>query len=455
MRFSTITFHMLKAATLSLLTTVAFAHPGDLDKSFGGSGMITTSMPIAGTIYSPASVAIDHDNRIIVAGTIVGSGSTAFIHVKNSVGATDLSFGSGGFVTTNLGGVQAEIYAMAIDDHNRIVVAGRAYPGGYMYGMVARFLSNGDLDTSFGSGGISLLSSSSMTPSGVVIGSGGGSTLALTSDIYVVGTTSGSETLMAVAKMDDMGKFDSRFGTGGIATLHLAPFHEWSTASSIVVDNAGSVYATGFTETSPRIKVSSTIKLTATGGLDASFGGGKGFVQTALFPTSENYAYTKSIAVDNTGRIVVAGGADTRTSGSDAGSFFAIRYMPDGSLDTAFNGTGIFLSPAISGVQQAQQVSIDGRGAIILTGWSSLDGKASNTQVEVMRLSSNGVLDPAFGIGGKVALGYIASTGSGASALTRGNDIMILAADSSSSYLIQENVVNYDPLGVGFPPSFP
>lgn len=374
-----------KAAILGLLTTQAFAHPGDLDLTYASGGIATTTPPMvmaSGCISGP--IAIDHDSRSISVGSL---GSSAYIHVKDNTGSVDTSFGSSGFVATDFGGTTSRIVGLAIDDHNRIVVAGDSF-GLKGFITVARFLPNGTLDTSFGSGGTSAISRpSSLSPGGLTIGKHG--------DIYVVGSTDdGADTLMSIAKMDDTGVLDSGFGSSGISVLHLLPSPESTQGTAITLDDIGNVYATGYTleSSAPYSFFNITTKLDPTGKLDSSFGGGKGFVQTDAFPaiTTYHYTFSQSIALDSAGRIVVAGGAGDYDHTSGHSSFSAIRYLADGSLDTTFNGTGIFLSPQINGNQQASQVLVDGRGTTILTGPFSLDGSTSHAQIAAMRVTDSG-----------------------------------------------------------------
>src|SRR5262249_6572770 len=68
-------------------------------------------------------------------------------------GMLDPTFGSGGIVTTPIGGLNPQGRGLALQADGRIVVSGGSGDGP---GIVARYLSNGVLDSSFGSGGVIL-----------------------------------------------------------------------------------------------------------------------------------------------------------------------------------------------------------------------------------------------------------------------------------------------------------
>ena len=118
---------------------------GSLDTSFGaGAGYIKTS--ISNTFNS---VAIQSDGKIVVVGSNLDSGTKLLLARYNSDGSVDSSFGSAGFVYESRDTFEAGI-ALAIDENGNIIVGGNLYNSvGYWF--VERFNSNGVLDTTFNS----------------------------------------------------------------------------------------------------------------------------------------------------------------------------------------------------------------------------------------------------------------------------------------------------------------
>jgi hypothetical protein len=149
--------------TLSTTISDMPGSPGYLDSTFGNvTGRVISSMDM--DIWG-AGVAVDGVGRIVTAGdssdSCVNNGSAVRIiarYLPN--GGLDSSFGTGGVVRTTS---MSSVNGMAIDGDNRIVIVGTAPPkkGRGSLPAVGRFNVNGSLDTSFGGTGIVLLPFSS------------------------------------------------------------------------------------------------------------------------------------------------------------------------------------------------------------------------------------------------------------------------------------------------------
>jgi uncharacterized delta-60 repeat protein len=123
---------------------------GSLDATFGTGGRVTTDI---GTLEHAESVKIQSDGKIVVAGyTFVGPGADFVLLRYNSDGSLDSSFGSGGKVVTDLGSDRDEADSLVIQADGKIVVAGSTGSGSGSDFAVARYNSDGSLDTSFGAG---------------------------------------------------------------------------------------------------------------------------------------------------------------------------------------------------------------------------------------------------------------------------------------------------------------
>ncbi len=114
-----------------------YKHDGALDKTFGGDGKVTT--PI-GTRAFGADVAIQTDGLIVVAGEASSENSGRFALARYKPNGTlDRTFGGGGKVTTRIG-TSAEGAGIAMQPDDRIVVAGDATVGGTKQFALARYL---------------------------------------------------------------------------------------------------------------------------------------------------------------------------------------------------------------------------------------------------------------------------------------------------------------------------
>src|SRR5207302_1929448 len=123
---------------------------------FGQAGL---ARPFGAAFALLNAIAIQPDGKILVAG--IGNDPTVthedfLVGRLTAQGAIDPSFGGGnGYVLTDFGGAPSnndEAFAMALQPDGKIVVAGDA--NGPVYdGALARYRSDGSLDSTFGQGG--------------------------------------------------------------------------------------------------------------------------------------------------------------------------------------------------------------------------------------------------------------------------------------------------------------
>ena len=142
-------FISLLLAGLLIALAPAYGAAGALDtKNFGVSGVAVTP-GVANTDGIVNSIELQSDGRILVF-----VGGTEVLRYTTS-GALDGSFGSKGFAVppTPVGG------SLALQSNGQIVIGGVVTPstGGAELG-VERLNSNGTADTSFGSGGLAMVS---------------------------------------------------------------------------------------------------------------------------------------------------------------------------------------------------------------------------------------------------------------------------------------------------------
>jgi uncharacterized delta-60 repeat protein len=133
---------------------------GTLDATFGDSGLVTTDFMSFD----------DGITDIVLAskGAIVASGhaeefpgdadqaSDVALARYDADGALDAEFGEAGTVRTDFGSYFDEADGMALQPDGRIVVAGHYLDGSSNTAALARYESDGDLDASFGRGGIAV-----------------------------------------------------------------------------------------------------------------------------------------------------------------------------------------------------------------------------------------------------------------------------------------------------------
>jgi len=406
----------LGLASIGLVPTTLYAAAGDLDTSFGTGGMVTTAIGTIGG-YGEA-VAIDDSGKIVVAGPSYNGSDYDydFAVVRYlSDGSLDSSFGTGGKVTTAIGG-DGSGYAVAIDGSGKIVVAGWSHNGSNYDVAVVRYLSNGSLDLSFdGDGKVT-----------TAIGSGDDRSYAVAIDdhgkIVVAGQShNGSNDDIAVVRYLSDGSLDTSFGTGGKVTTDIGSAADYGYA--VAIDNSGKIVVAGLSHNRSNYDFA-VVRYNSDGSLDLSFDS-DGMVTTDIGSDDEGYA----VAIDDSGKIVVAG--QSRNGSSE--DFAVVRYLSDGSLDLSFDSDGKVTTAIGTGHDYGRAVAIDGSGKIVVAGFSG-----SNRDFAVVRYNSDGSLDLSFGTGGKVT-----------TAIGSGNDYgRAVAIDDSGKIVVaghsQNNDGNYD-----------
>ena len=122
---------------------VRFNTDGSLDTTFNTVGTIATPIGNNACAYSLVS---QSNNYIIAAGV---SNNKFALARYNSNGSLDTTFGSGGIVTTPIGS-SAQINDIVLQSNSQIVAVG--FSDNKI--ALARYNTNGSLDNTFGSGGI-------------------------------------------------------------------------------------------------------------------------------------------------------------------------------------------------------------------------------------------------------------------------------------------------------------
>lgn len=157
----------------------------------------------------------------------------------------------------------------------------------------------------------------------------------------------------------------------------------------------------------------------ADGTLDATFGGGFGYV------TLPEGFYARGLALLQTGKIVVAG--------SDGLNIFhVVRYNGDGSLDTTFNGTGVGEN---GGPGVPFSVAAHPDGSLILVGQDQF-----SNYFKLAKYTSEGILDVTFGTGGIV----VGPPGFAVDSAFQDDGMLVAAGNDNAGNFL---VVRYDASG--------
>ncbi len=198
---------------------------GSLDSSFGVNGKFGGYVDDVGRI---TDMALAKDGKIFAAGILNNSGYVGDFALLRFLenGRLDNSFGANGVVKTDFYNSTDEANSIAIQANGAIVLAG--YVGGKF--ALARYVANGSLDTSFGSGGKVVTSIYNMTAiaTDLIVEPGG--------KLIVSGYTYKIPENFVVTRYYTNGNLDSTFGNNGIDTTDFAGFRDQAFASALQAD---------------------------------------------------------------------------------------------------------------------------------------------------------------------------------------------------------------------------
>jgi uncharacterized delta-60 repeat protein len=246
-----------------------FNSDGSFDTSFDTDGKVTTNF--GGTYAAGYGVARTPDGKIVVAGVkeFVGTGFDYDFAVAryNNDGSLDSSFGAGGKVTTDFASTDDIPYGVTVQADGKIVASGITDPGGAANFGLVRYNVDGSLDASFGTGG------KVVTDFGANIEANNSVTMQADGKIVVAGFTfvGTFNADFALARYNTDGSLDTSFGTGGKVTTGFGLNNE--VAISVVVQPDGKIVVAGSTSAGPGTGADYELaRYNSDGSLDTSFG---------------------------------------------------------------------------------------------------------------------------------------------------------------------------------------
>ncbi|MCX7810294.1 MAG: delta-60 repeat domain-containing protein [Leptospiraceae bacterium] len=281
---------------------------GTLDTSFNGTGYIQEDISPTGGDWGK-SIKILSDGNILLGGYCFVSGfGDDFCMAKflSSDGSLDITWGNSGKKIQHLGTPTDVAQSLILDSNGRILMGGRCYNGNYDF-CLARFDSNGNLDTTF---------NSTNTPGKVIQPMGPGYDkgrvlgIQSTGKILLAGyiIDSDGKNKFAVARFDTSGNLDTTFASSGkfiyaLTSSSTQPIY----LTSMVVQNDDKILLGGYCDmdsTSGANDQFCMIRLDANGNFDNSFDGDG--IRIFDVPGSTSDRIT-SLAIQPDGKIIAGG----------------------------------------------------------------------------------------------------------------------------------------------------
>jgi uncharacterized delta-60 repeat protein len=328
------------------------ADDGDLVAGFGEDGIARLGIEDAyGAEASNPVVGADGTITYCATRGVAGDGDMVVVRVEAD-GTPDTSFSSDGRFTLDFGGNDDTCAAVVIQADGRIVVAGATQDDTARNFALARFHPSGTLDTTFGTGGRQQV------------------------------------------------QFDV-FGASN------------SEARAIAVQPNGRLLVAGNMSVTGVTRQMAVARLLPDGSYDSSFNGiGRQRVQ-GIGDVATDYSRAHAIALDASGRILLAGQASKYTNDILETDFAAARLLPDGSLDGTFGDGGHttvgfdFGGDIGSNTDVAHALRWIPDGRIVLAGEADVSATATpNMDMAFVRLLADGTPDAAFGTNGRTLVEF-------------------------------------------------
>ena len=421
------------------ITLVRTAPNGALDPAFGDGGRLT--IDFGGGDNKLHGLVVQPDGKLVLTGQVQEGNSYQYALTRlNSNGSFDAAFGNGGVIRGRFpmsekgeaSGGMCWTQAVALQPDGKVLVAGavtlRSETKGYVENMpyivsdrtfaVARFTAGGELDGTFGDGGVvhtdfgegidEAYAVALQADNKIVVAGASSRGIALARYLNPAPTEASSKLAPQAEAENTSGKLDPAFNEQGAV---VTDFGEGSAVGrAVCVQPDGKILVAGDVDTGQGTTPIdfALARYNADGTPDATFGtNGR-----ALIDITGTDDLAHAVALQPDGKIIVAG--EARDQASDSLDFALLRLDALGNLDASFNETGLVLTDFWGGSDdRAYAVAVQPDGKIVAAGYTTFtDGEAAGkprkrkpTQIECFALARylpDGRPDEEFGAKGRV-----------------------------------------------------
>jgi uncharacterized delta-60 repeat protein len=346
--------------SLDKSVVVRYLASGALDTSFGTGGSVT----ITG-MFNATAIAIDSSQRIVVGGVGLSTfnggpkPSMAFARLTSS-GTMDSAFNGGSTLVVQANNADEEVAAIALQGSGRIVGAGFVKPSAWKDSAFVGITSAGALDTTFGSGGETIVPTST--------GDDQITALAFDAAGNIVGggwtQVNASDNGFAAVRLGPNGALDTTFGSpNGYVQV---PFPADAQGFGIAIQGNNILLAGRAFSTSSHTDDFALARLTSTGALDTTFNGTGQETDDVGNNTNVLYALT------------ILPGGKILAAGQNSGFFAIAQFLGNGGLDTTFGTAGVTTLRAnfMAGADSVRSLSVANNTAYMAGNASNAFGTA-------------------------------------------------------------------------------
>jgi len=362
----------------------------------------------------------------------------------SATGTLDTTFGQGGYTNVGIFDINS-VYDVLIDNSTgteRYILVGSTIvpyspedsekgsvesPGPLGEDIVViRLLSNGSVDTSFGSTGVFKYATAGTDRAKWIDSSSDGG--------YVIGgytTAFGSSSSEGIVlKIKNNGELDSSFGVNGISVVQPADQLSFNVEDGLVTKDGGIVLVGGLTSQYPIIFL---VKLNSEGDIDTSFGENGNVVIQTFFTIYPSYVTSQSISEDRDGSLIIAGSEGYMT---ELNLFFT-KLSKNGVVEAEFGENGYRIVELLHD-EGVKSVNVDTNGNIIFTGYHYISPSWEKSEIIYGKLDYRGNLNSCENCKNVIANTYSVATPN----ILSGGIISYPHASSTQVYIFSSNKNN-------------
>lgn len=425
-------FNLLFATLLATISFNAIAQPMIFDNSFGTNGM--HKAVVTGNYNGISDMQILPDQKIMCLGGKATSDSTdqIFLAKYNSNGTLDVSYGTNG-ISAFLGNGSTSFTSSIFDvqTDGKIVFGVEEYlnNGSSTLTKIVRYNTNGSLDNTFGTNGITTLTN---TGNNSYINK-----VEVQTDGKIVASIEYSADSSSIVRLLTNGSIDATFGTNGYVKIPVANIGKYFGPLKVLAD--GSILVSGYRGYSNAGQPYNELyvyKYSSTGVLDNSFG------TNGVFIYNDNNIdiYPTNIDIQSDNKIIV-GGYKSTTTFSNA---FLVRVNTNGTIDNTFGNNGIALYSEANldcNLTRRFKITTDNKITCLISKYNS-NGDES---LSVTRFNANGSADNTFNNGSSylslTSLPYVISEDFGSLDVQADGKIVFATTETDANYTNFNSVV--------------